>query len=474
MKTRVPGIRRPRRGCAFALAALLAGCQPSVPRIENVVLVSLDTTRRDHLSVYGYPRETTPRLDAIADRCAVFDVATAQATITRPSHASILTGLYPHTHQLGENTRPLDDRFVTLAEVLAERGWQTGAFISGFPLRKARGRRDEADGKITFSGLDQGFQTYDSRFPGIRRDGVETTRRAVEWIRRIGPEESYFALVHLYDAHGPYTSSDAEVFRSEGAGRVLDMIPKYQQLDGPDGEPLTHLNDYVDRYDDQVRKQDELVGRLLDVIDLDTTLLVVTADHGETLGDRDSPLNLNHGTSLFEEQIAIPLLFCGPRVVPGRYPQVVETVDIMPTILDLIDDDLSAQLAMQGQSLVALFRGAGSEYLDDTAFASNDSRPEIYQHHGYVLADDRSIHTVRRGRWKLIRYPGIEAPYIELYDLESDPSEQRNVAVDRPDVVETLGRVLDDWLIAEPETAPSENLSEEDRRKLEALGYVGD
>ncbi|MEJ2085323.1 MAG: sulfatase, partial [Acidobacteriota bacterium] len=252
---------------------LLSACAPDSP--DNFVLISLDTVRRDHLSAYGYERPTSPFLDSLADDGVLFLDAFAQATNTAPSHASMFTGLYPQTHGLLRNGYPLPaEGPLTMAELLRSHGFRTGAFISGYTL--------ESD----ISGLNRGFEIYDDEFGDTSRDGSSTLERALAWLAGLGPEERFFLFFHVFDVHGPYVPP-AEVdglFESSEPGPKLPRIAKYQKQVSESGERIANENFYVDRYDELVRYQDGLVERLLQTIDLTDTVVLITADHGETLG----------------------------------------------------------------------------------------------------------------------------------------------------------------------------------------------
>jgi arylsulfatase A-like enzyme len=446
----------------LTLAALAAsGCARPSGR-PNVVLISLDTTRRDHLSLYGYPRLTTPRLERFAAGSLVFERAVAQLTLTSPSHASIFTGLYPHSHGVGANARRLRDDKVTLAEVLHAAGYRTGAFVSGFPLR--------AD----MTGIDQGFDQYDSEFVR-RRKGRETVDRALRWLAAQQESKGSFLLfLHLYDAHGPYRPPPEylQQFVSSDRGPLLGFMPGYQRIRDGAGRVLDHAADYVDRYDALLRYQDDLVGDLLDRLDLDHTVVAIVADHGETLVERETRLHLNHGTSVFEEQIGIPMLLRAPGLAAGRVAWTAETVDLFPTLLDLVGLRAPAEVKVEGHDLAPRLRGEEPPDRRDFAFASSPSSPKQYVERGYDLRRHDYIHTVRNERWKLIRYPGTKSDYLELYDLLADPSETRNLADGEVRVRNGLAAALDSWTGKPIDSEPPTELAPEDLKQLRALGYI--
>lgn len=444
-----------------AIVAAVAACAP--PRPENLVLISLDTTRKDHLSAYGYPRDTSPRLAELAAESAIFQNGEAQWTVTNPSHTSMLTGVYPHTHGVGENTSVLAEEFVTLTEILASGGFRTGAFVSGFPLRP----------KIT--GIDRGFAVYNAKFSGQRRDCEQTSDAAIAWLGKLASDERFFLFVHFYDAHGPFNPRPEylDMFRSKDAGPELDYIPRYQQITDAAGNAITHLNEFVDRYDALLRYQDDCLGAILDAVDLDRTLVTVVADHGETLADRERPYNLNHGTSVFAEQTGIPFLIHIPGRTPGRFARPVETVDLMPTLLELLAVPMPAGLQIEGHSLVPILdERAETHFQKRFAFSTTRIRFRPPKRR-YNVRKESMAHMIRSERWKLIVYEGVHRDYVELYDLQRDPGETANVAEEFPDQREALWAAFEAWRKRMPLPEASPELSPEELDNLRALGYLG-
>ena len=454
-------IGRFSRALALAIASTLsmfAGCSgASQPPATNVVLISLDTVRRDHLPTYGYPRDTAPTIAVLARHGIVFWNAFAQAAATVPSHGSIFTGLYPHMHGARSNGSLLDPHPATLAEILRNAGFRTAAFVSGYTMQGA------------FSGLNRGFELYEDEFRGPRRDGRLTVELAARWLAERRKDERFFVLVHLYDAHGPYRPGPryATLFRSTDPGRPLSYIPRYQRLREPSGAPIANLNPYVDRYDALIRDLDDLIAEMLSHLDLERTIVLLMSDHGETLGERFHILD--HGAQLFDEQIRIPLIMKIPRMEPLRIDAPVESVDVLPTLLDLLDVTLPLGLEIRGTSLVPLLKSlAGGREL---VFSEARAISGWHADRGYSLDPKRRILSVRSDRWKLIRYPGVDGDFFELYDLKFDSGETKNVAPAQPAVRDALLDELARWQGDEP-ALDRPAISPAARERLRALGYA--
>jgi arylsulfatase A-like enzyme len=441
------------------LVSLVLGCSGEPP-VRNLVLISLDTTRADHLPTYGYSRPTAPRLDALGAGGTVFTNAFAQETNTNPSHSSMFTGLYPHVHGSLDNRYRLSEDRVTLAEILSETGFRCGGFVSGYTMKSR-------------SGLQQGFEMWDDELPRkSRRPGAQTLERALTWLNRLSPGEPFFLFLHLYDSHGPYAPPPEYRgrFRSSSPGPTLSIVPKYQAQRDEGGARITTLHPYVDLYDAAIRHMDDLVARLLDRIDLDRTVVFVVADHGETLGERY--WSLDHGAQTFDEQIRIPLIVHAPGYPPGRVDEFVETVDLLPTALKLLGLSVPSRLSLNGQSLDGLMAGRPGP-LRDHVFASARATGLRHADRGYRLDGSRRIHTIRSRGWKLIRYPGPRHNYDELYAVDQDPGERVNLAEQRSEERERLGGLLEQWLAGASAAKPPK-LTPEQRERLRSLGYVAD
>jgi choline-sulfatase len=390
------------------------------PAPLGVVIVTLDTTRADHLPVYGLMGAAMPHLERLAREGVVFDQATSVAPLTLPAHCSLFTGLYPPTHGVRDNAdRALAPERTTLAEVLHARGFRTGAFVGSAILDAERGL---AQGFDRYSGVTDG-ESRDSRgAPRRQRPANEVIDDAERWLD--GVTDSRFLLwAHLYDPHRPYDP------------------------------PEPYRTRYVDAYTGEIAFADAQVGRLLNLLERrhlrDRTVVVVVADHGESLGDHDER---DHGVFVYESVLRVPLIIRGPGLEPGRIADVVRLVDVMPTVLNLVGVPAPPT---DGTSLVDRMRGAGP--LDLEAYAES-----LYpQQFGWS-----SLRSLRASRYKL-----IEAPHPELYDLERDPFEQHNIYEKRRGLAEVMERrlaALGRGASAQDPAAPSAEVQE----RLATLGYV--
>ena len=418
--------------CGVIAALAAAGCGRSADRGlgsagalrgANVLLITIDTLRQDRIGAYGHPNHLTPTIDRIAARGVRYAHAFSPAPLTLPAHASILTGLLPMRHGIHNNTRfRLGEGIPTLASVVKAGGYRTGAFVGAFVL----------DGRF---GLNRGFDEYDDRLPhGDRASFHFAERRAADVVAAAGdwilsPRASvpaqppaaspWFAWVHLFDPHAPY-----------------DAPADYRAGRTP--------------YDAEIAYTDAMVGRLLARLDaahaLDRTLLVLTADHGESLGEHGET---THGLFAYNATLAVPLLLSGPSLGPATVDAPVSHTDITPTVLDLIG--LAPPERVDGQSLV---------------------RPPAADRPLYFEALDASLtrgwaplRGIVQGGWKY-----IDLPDAELYDLRGDPGEQHN-RVDRDPHADALRRALT-LVAAQDHPAPRVALETEAAARLRSLGYT--
>ncbi len=452
-----PHYLKSRVGFAFVWLSFITSAACSRPP-RNLVIVTIDTVRADHIPIYGYGRATAPRFSALAARGWLFRRAFTQETNTLPSHASMMTGHYPFKHGAIDNGDALAADQVTLAEILHDAGWSTGAFVSGWPLIPE------------ISGLDQGFDVYDADFAGIRRGGAESTRRAIDWWKKRNGDLR-FLFLHLFDAHGPYDPDPSyrPLFANSDPGPIAERVPAYQRggrwFRG--ARPL-HVHELIDAYDAQIRYDDDQLGTLLDAIDLSATVLVVLSDHGETLDDHQPPFN--HGTRVFDEQIRIPLVLCAPGLSPRAIDSIVETVDLVPTLLDLLHVTPPGATTFPGRNLLRLVDGD----LGRPPLAFSSAHPARKQHTGrdYFQPLENHIHSARTESFKLIRTPKSEGDSFELYDLVRDPKEQHPQPLGNEQAVSRLREILMRYAGQAGPEWKARSPSPEEEKNLRSLGYV--
>ena len=396
------------------------GASPSGPvardsgPVRDVILISVDTLRWDALGFAGNPRSKTPFLDRLAAEGRFFPNAHAHAVMTLPSHASMLTGLYPYEHGVRHNGGfVLGDSEVTLAESLAGAGFMTGAVIGAFPL----------DARF---GLDRGFASYDDEidvesgdqlFRFSERSGAEVVARAREWWQRHEGEKR-FLFLHLFDPHAPY--APPEPYATEFAD-----APYLGEVAAVDGHLAAFLAPIVDARD--------------------STLVAFTSDHGESLGEHGE---MTHGLFAYESTLRVPLLLWGGPIAPGRDERPARHVDLLPTLLDAAD--VRVPEGLSGISLLA-----EGEHPDHSYFEALSANLDF----GWA-----PLRGVLAGGEKF-----IDLPLAELYDLADDPAESTNLFADERRRAATLASRLPEESVWPPEAAA---IGEEEAARLRSLGYL--
>ena len=391
---------------------------------RDVILITIDTLRADRVGADGGTAGVTPALDAFARDGAVFLDATAHAPLTLPSHSSILTGRYPASHGVHDNSGfALSESVPTLASLLHGAGYHTAAFVASFVLRGS-------------TGLARGFDVYDDRFEGMGRSHQTTTslqkrapevaREAVTWLANA--PRPFFLWVHFYDPHAPYDAPPAFAAR------------------------------FPDRpYDAEVATADFGVSTLLDALPLNRradTVVVVTGDHGESLGEHGES---EHGILLYDATLHVPLIMRGPGVPAGlRVNRQVRHVDVLPTIAGLVG--VAAPPGIDGVDLMPQLTGSARE--GPVSYA--ESRfGEL--HFGW-----RPLHSLRDGTWKY-----IDGPEPELFQLTADRGERENRRGARADTAAGMARVLDDLARRADASTPATPAANADAaERLRSLGYV--
>jgi len=377
-------------------------------RRPNVLIITVDTLRADHVGSYGYAAAQTPAMDALAARGAIFTRATTVAPLTLPAHSSLMTGMFPAAHGVRDNGGfyLADDR-TTLATILKRQGYRTGGFVAAFVLDRR-------------FGLNRGFDLYDDEIPRdptlgdhleAERRGDAVADRAVAWLAQ-NDARPFFAWVHFYDAHFPYAGG----------------------------------------YDAEVAFVDAQVKRLLDAVDRENTIVVIAGDHGEALGEHGE---LTHGLFAYEPTLHVPLILYQPRLFgPRVVAEPVRHVDILPSILDAIG--APAPQGVDGRSLLPSAHGEPAQpavtYFESLSASINRGWAPLYG--------------VATGSLKY-----IELPIPELYDLSADPGETRNIASSRAADVQQLQKLLAGFRSAgkAPEARRETTAT---REQLRSLGYV--
>lgn len=413
---------------------LIVSCGPSAEQLDkgplagttegfNLLFVTLDTTRADHLGCYGHGPAKTPTIDELADNGILFERAYTGIPLTLPSHCSMMTGRYPKEHGIRDNGRKsLSGTLPTLAGLYSERGYATGAFVASFVLSSR-------------FGVDRGFDVYDDNMGAFdpsqdllhqQIPAKPVTDRALQWLEKNG-SGPFFCWVHYFDAHDPY-------------------------------QPPAGFTNFEDPYDGELAYIDSQFKRIMDWLESsgkrDKTLIVIAGDHGESFGEHGHD---GHTIFLYQSNLHVPFIFYAPTVLPeGRsVSDLVELVDLFPTLHELNGWPLPAGLI--SRSLVPALEGAALQ--EQPVYGENE-----YVTSAYGWAQQRSLTT---GKWKY-----ISSTKPELYDLESDPEETNNLVKQKPELARDLEQLLSRRYEAMVSgDAEDVEMEAEAQRAIEALGY---
>src|SRR5262245_47750054 len=409
-------------GTALAAVGGWRYARASAPLSGPIVVISIDTLRADHLPAYGYAKVKTPAIDALAADGVVFERAYSHAPQTLPAHVSLLSGRLPFEHGVRDNVGfAVKENERLLPQLLRERGYATAGVASAFVLRKD-------------TGIGRGFDYFDAEMPPaaldaaigqVQRDGLQSETLAEHWL---GSNTSRsFLFLHIYEPHKPYSPPE----------RYAEYAP----------------------YDGEVAYSDEIVGKFIRYLKshqlYDRSTIVLLSDHGEGLGDHGEQ---EHGLFVYDEAVRVPLIIKqeGNAGAGRRVADLVQHIDLVPTILDLVKAPVPGNL--RGRSLKALLDGTGR--LPETSVYSE----ALYARYHFGWSELVALTDAR--------YRYIKAPREELYDLQTDPHERQNLAADRTQARQALRGALD-RLVANATIHAPASVPADARERLQALGYVG-
>ncbi|MCP4250204.1 MAG: sulfatase [bacterium] len=491
-----------------AAMAILPGCErrstpppasrlPRPPRtalaskvdIQNVILVSIDTLRADHLGCYGHKYVDTPNIDAFAADSMLFTAHINAAPSTLSSHTALMTGTYPHTHGTPKNGHVINDKNTMLAEVLKEVGFETAGFVAAFPLDSV-------------TGFDQGFDHYDDECDALKtrlvrdqtqRRGDKVSDAVLRWLRehdaRRADDDRLFLFAHYFDAHWPYEAPPpyGGMYRTDGPAPDGSMkaVHGIRRLlkEGPSERGRQAAEMLRREYCAEITYCDLQVGRLLDHLKArgyyDNSLIIITSDHGETFDEHLDVYAINHGVSVFDTEIRTPLIVRFPK---GRFggrtvSRLVSNIDVMPTILHLLN--LPETDRLEGQSFAGLIDGPLPERVPVFSEATQphwEPYTELF-HSDPIWVNRGKFHAIRSATHKyMFRLPDER---FGLFDLTKDPGEQADLldieSEADTDLADRMRRKLEQWRLIEPDLdSPDLRADRTVHDKLTSLGYTGD
>ncbi len=427
----------------------------SISRPANIILITPDALRSDHLSCYGYKRETSPNIDRLAREGAMFTQAISHASWTIPSFPSIMTSTYQNFHHIYDFGDDLDPSIYTMAQIMHDNDYYTSAICEhGGPV-------DEYSMPYIKKGFD--IFLYESK--------DKVSQSVIKWLEK-NQYKKFFLWIYYLDPHIPYTAPspydrmfdfgvNSDIRHVPIASEALPdyvgagVIPRVVAKDG-----ITDVNFYISQYDGEIGFVDEQIGSLLKKLkelELDKkTLIILTSDHGELLGEHD---HYFEHIGLYDEVLRVPLIIKYPEVIPrGKVvTNQLQSVDILPTILDVLNIRRNRYPQIQGISALPLI------------FAKDD-REFPYAFSVETNADRRKLaYAVRTKKWKLVQY----GDSCQLYNLAKDPGELNNIADEEKEQFQLLKKVLEEWKSkARPYSRIPRAIDDETKDKLRSLGYL--
>jgi arylsulfatase A-like enzyme len=450
-------------------AVLSAAAKPRRIEGPNILLITVDTTRADHLSCYGYPLRTSPNIDKLASEGVRFQNAYSPIPLTGPAHIALMTSLYPQQHGATINGMHMSShpRPVTLAQILHRLGYRTAAFVSAWPVKKG------------ITGLGRGFDVYNQKFTyhyklvNSARDGKDTTDAALRWLKKRGDKHPFFLWVHYFDPHEPYDLRPefADLPRTPGASEI--RLASQRKLSVEDAQRVT-------AYDSEIAYSDHYIGQVLQQVEAmgirERTLIVLAADHGESLGENGY---WGHGDKLFQGIVHIPLIISRPGTIPQGLvvKEDVGLLDIMPTILDYVG--IPARLPLEGQSFRPFVEAASQAPARDTVYFLTYNEPPLLPPRwiswlwswAKTKMTPSTLGFASRDL-KVVLDEGEPRPQVFHLDATGNveqPSD--NIAAGQ---LAEYGQRLSKWFqTTNRGLKPESQLSEEDVEMLRSLGYIG-
>lgn len=438
---------------------------------NNIILISLDTLRADHLGCYGYERETSPAIDTLAEDSALFLNTYSSSPWTLPSHVSLLTSLNPMRHGVHYENEKMDSSFVTLADLLRQEGFFCSAFTGGGFVNAVYG-------------FSKGFDSYGQSSRGIhQKDSAEwICASALDWIED-HRDRDFFLFIHTYQPHNPFSSPppfNSLFLDEDDRWNELDML---EYVGGKKGIfkklPDRERENIVNLYDGEIRYTDAkligpLMGRLKELGLYDSSLIILTSDHGEEFYDHGG---WEHGHTLYDELLKVPLIIKLPesRFAKTRISTIVRLIDVMPTILDEQGISVSG-LDLDGKSLVPVLRG---KEVADRRFVAYKADNILDSHVPQKLSvnEERNKLILNRSftaeQLDFFAFPPPEPVPVELYDLSENPAENKNIVDEKPRIASRLVQLIND-LYAKINEGKSEkaDIDKELLEQLRALGYL--
>ena len=442
----------------MASSVWVSGCSKrDVRKKPNVLLISIDTLRGDHLGCYGYNRPTSPTLDEVASKGLLFEDTMATSPWTLPSHGSLLTGLYPRRHGLKSFYHSLPKMISTMADVFRANGFSTAAIVNSHYLSQRYG-------------LDRGFDefTYEKEILGLTAPS-KVGEMALGWLSK-RHRNPFFLFLHFFDIHSDYRALPKYLkqfvrpYRGVADGSTAQLLAFRAGQFSLDDDAVNHM---IDLYDASIRQMDDGIGKLLTFLEsknlFDESLIIITSDHGEEFLDHGGVL---HSETMYEELIHVPLIICGPGIPKSRrIRNVVSHVDLMPTILSFLG--MTRPLLLDGVDVSGFWK-TNDFVVPERYLFSEGSK-------GNIIPDEHSPkHDIKRA----VRHPRYKMHYdrlseqTHLYDLEKDRREKNDISSKHPRLVDAMFSQLKDFMAVNKTGRSLGPLSQEEIERLKSLGYL--